>query len=106
MRLHRVLDGEDVEPPFSWLLSRVCEEFSCTPSQAYREIMDDPTSSAMEIMRLRGYARAYDKVMQARKQKQGEPSGPDVEIVYLTQHEVVQEDRANVGLDRSDQSAS
>jgi len=41
-----------------WLISRICEEFHCLPSQAIREWDDDAYGLALDVIELRGYARA------------------------------------------------
>lgn len=46
-------------PPREWWISRVCEEFHCTPSQALQEDAWD----VLNILELRQYARAYGAVM-------------------------------------------
>ena len=41
----------------SWLISRVCEEFGCTPSQAWRELHDaNPAGWVGQIIEARAYA--------------------------------------------------
>jgi hypothetical protein len=66
--LHVLLDGYDDEPVDPavqrlWMVSRICEEFSCLPSQALRELDTDPERLALMIPDLRAYAaakRAFD----------------------------------------------
>ena len=41
-----------------WLISRICEEFQCLPSQAVREWDADAAGLVLDLMELRGYARA------------------------------------------------
>jgi hypothetical protein len=60
--LHRLLDGarDDIDPDVQrrWLISRICQEFSCLPSDAARELDEDPEHLALEIIDYRGYAAA------------------------------------------------
>lgn len=65
--------------PFEWLVSRVCEEFGCLPSQAVKELMDDPLQMATEIMSLRSYAEAKHILDNATAQKDI-PQGMDKSI--------------------------
>ena len=41
-----------------WLISRICEEFHCLPSQAVREWDADDEGLVLDVIELRGYARA------------------------------------------------
>ncbi len=43
-------------------MSRVCEEFHCLPSEAIKELMNDPTNLALDIIELRAYAAAKHTV--------------------------------------------
>lgn len=52
-------------PPHEWIVSRICEEFSCTPSAALREWRRH-RHLVVAIIDLRAYARAYDRVERAR----------------------------------------
>lgn len=74
--------------PFEWLVSRVCEEFNCLPSAAVREIMDDPGGMAMEIIRLRHYARTKD-ILDNAKTAADIPRGVDVSQVLEIQAEIM-----------------
>tara|TARA_R110000824_G_scaffold38438_2_gene117406 strand:- start:1527 stop:1832 length:306 start_codon:yes stop_codon:yes gene_type:complete len=65
--LHRLLAGEAVDDPELaqlWIVSRICEEFTVTPQQAERLLLDDPEDRALDIVELRAYAAAkahYDQ---------------------------------------------
>ena len=65
--MHRLLVGEAVDDPELtqlWIVSRICEEFTVTPQQAERLLLDDPEDRAVEIIELRAYAAAkanYDQ---------------------------------------------
>jgi hypothetical protein len=53
-------------PLVAWL-SRICEEFGCVPSEAYREWVDTPTGMVEDILGYRAYAKAkaaYDQKAQ------------------------------------------
>lgn len=39
-------------------MSRLCEEFGCTPLQMVRELESDPEQWAVQIADMRGFARA------------------------------------------------
>ena len=53
---------EGIQPPRDWLLSRICEEFSCTPMEALRQ----PLELTLSIISLRAYARAYYAAKQGK----------------------------------------
>lgn len=50
--MHRGLDGEQPHLP-EWLLSRICEEFGCRPSEA----LEEDAALVMDILELRHYAQ-------------------------------------------------
>lgn len=59
MRLREVLNGtSEGPPPEEWIISRVCEEFHCLPSQAVRELEHGDAPLLFTILELRAYARA------------------------------------------------
>ena len=61
---------EGAQAPEQWLVSRVCEEFGCLPSEAIVEIEEGPTQLVLDIMELRAYANAkqvVDQVYEAAK---------------------------------------
>jgi hypothetical protein len=61
LAFHRFLDGDrGWEAPFEWLVSRVCEEFSCVPSVAIRELEELPGGLIEAIMAYRSYKRRRD----------------------------------------------
>lgn len=60
-----MLDGaEGVAPPEAWLLSRICEEFSCTPAEA----LEQDFMLCLEILELRAYAKAKAAVENAKSE--------------------------------------
>lgn len=89
------MQGEG-DAPFEWLVSRACEEFSCLPSQAVRELLDDPQQLALDVMELRAYARTKDALDNA-KRPEDEPSGPMVEVVWDVMNELLRRRREEGG---------
>jgi hypothetical protein len=57
LTLHRALEGEAPQP-LEYFLGRVCEEFSCLPSAAWREYLRLPAGTLETIIEMRHYARA------------------------------------------------
>lgn len=43
----------------TWWLSRVCEEFGCLPSAAWRELRQAPAGLIEDICEMRAYAKAW-----------------------------------------------
>ena len=82
------MEGEEVSPPLEWTISRVCEEFHCLPSEAAREIMEDPAQMAFDIMELRAYARAKEALDNAKNSKDV-PKGVLVDRVWEIEHELL-----------------
>jgi len=87
--LHLALDGvEGASAPIEWIISRVCEEFHCLPSQAEAEL-DNPDSIALEIIQLRAYAKTKAQIDRA-KSEDDMPDGPMVDLVFDIQAELFQ----------------
>lgn len=87
--MHRALDGAGPFP-LEYLLGRLCEEFHCLPSAAWREWQALPAGFLETILEFRAYARAkaaYD----ARGQKTYEP--PLTDLVLEHDFALVQERR-------------
>ena len=80
------MEGES-NPPFEWVVSRVCEEFGCLPSEALRELLDEPRGMALDILELRAYARTKEQMDHAKEQTDM-PSGPMAEWVWKIQAEL------------------
>ncbi len=59
------------------------------PSEAMKEILDDPSQMAFDIMELRAYAAAKEALDNA-KRPEDLPTGPMVEKVWIVQHELVE----------------
>ena len=66
-----------------WLISRICEEFQCLPSQAVREWEADDEGLVLDVLELRGYARAKQAWDQATE------SGDEKAVSRLVQDEAV-----------------
>ena len=66
-------------PPTEWLISRVCDEFHCVPSQAIRELERDP-ELVFEVMELRAYAQTKEQMDRAENQSDV-PTGPMADLV-------------------------
>jgi len=74
------------------VVSRICEEFHCLPTEAVKELLDDPLNMALEIMELRAYARAKE-VLDNAKSKNDVPSSPMVDMVMEIQAELAKRKR-------------
>jgi len=58
--------------PFEHFIGRLCEEFSCVPTAAYREWLRCPAGFLEQIVEFRAYARAkarYDAATSSEAQK-------------------------------------
>lgn len=78
----------NVPIPFEWIISRICEEFHCLPSQAEKELFDDPKQMALDILELRAYARAKEMLDNAKRPEEV-PDSPMIDRVFLIQHEIM-----------------
>ncbi len=58
MALHRHLDGDGPQPLSLWV-SRMCEAFSCLPSEIEAEWQRLPVGFLEDIVESRAYERAY-----------------------------------------------
>ena len=74
--------------PAEWLLSRICEEFGCRPSEALRE--DGTLVTA--ILELRSYARTKAAVDRAQR-PEDMPDTPMVELVFEIVKEIGERNR-------------
>lgn len=75
--------------PGEWIISRICEEFNCTPSEA----IEEPLILILEILELRGYARAKEMLENCESEKDIKPS-PSIDLVWMVQHELLKEKRS------------
>ena len=53
---------EGAEPPEAWIVSRICEEFGCLPSQAINELEIDVRKPLFQIIKMRAYANAKHRL--------------------------------------------
>jgi len=61
--------------PVIWWVSRLCEEFHCLPSQAWREYQNLPSGIIEEILEARQYVsvrNAYEQATDTAKLPQSE----------------------------------
>ena len=66
MRLFHYLN-DDGDPPWEWVISRICEEFGVLPTQAIKELDKDPERLVYRIITLRAFARSKSHVDNAKK---------------------------------------
>lgn len=71
-------------PPDDWLISRVCEEFGVSPSEAVQQ----PVALTLRIMELRAYARAKEAV--ERAQSEDDATEWQKTVVFETMEEIAQ----------------
>lgn len=74
--------------PDDWIISRICEEFSCTPSEAIRQ----PLGLTLRIIELRAYARAKQALAEAQSETDV-PQTPAVEWVWEVEQELLRRRR-------------
>jgi hypothetical protein len=68
------------------VISRICEEFGCLPSQALHE----PLQLALDVMDLRAYAQGKH-LFETTKDAKDLPDGPTMDWVYRIAYERKQE---------------
>lgn len=56
-----------MEMPHEWLVSRVCEEFGCLPSEAVHELEECDAVLVLDILELRAFVRAKDQLEMAQQ---------------------------------------
>lgn len=71
------------------MLSRICESFRCTPSEAQREIDRDP-QLVFAILETRAYEQVRSQVLNAQKEEDV-PKGPMTDLVVDIEFELLQE---------------
>ena len=85
--MHRALDG-DGPLPLEFVIGRICDEFHCLPSAAWREWLNLPAGFMETIIEYRTYSRAkaaYD----ARGHSRHDP--PLTDLVIEHDFQIVQE---------------
>jgi hypothetical protein len=66
--------------PFEHFLGRLCEEFKCLPSAAFREWMTAPSDLLETIIQFRAYAQAKN-MYDTAKSKRDIPQSPMIDLV-------------------------
>lgn len=79
-------------PPDEWLISRVCEEFHCLPSDAQREL-DQDTGLVWTILRLRSLAAAKRELDTAAEQNRQATPSPAITYVISLEAEAMKQRR-------------
>lgn len=92
MRLRALLNGESVEPPEEWVISRMCEEFDCLPSAAVRELDEGDIDLIRTILEMRSYAHAKGQVDRATKQSDLKMT-PAIQRVFEIEKAAIDEER-------------
>ena len=82
--------GIPVQP--EWLISRVCEEFHCTPSVAQAELVSDE-DLIWTILQMRNYANTKERIDNATDEKHM-PDGATADLVFEHIAELIREHRA------------
>lgn len=85
------MEGKKSAVPTEWLISLVCEEFHCLPSEAVEQLLDHD-QLVMDILEFRTYARLKEIVDNAKDPKDI-PDHPMVDQVFLIQHELLKRRR-------------
>lgn len=80
-----------MEVPEEWVISRVCEEFSCLPLEAIEALEHDYNRLIFRIMKLRSYAGAKREYEAGQKETDTErrPQGPHIEEVREIEFEFI-----------------
>lgn len=81
-RLERAIEGEAPMTGLQWI-NRICEEFHCTPAQAYREWMELPAGCLEDLIEMRAFERAYRLVKAANTEEQRKALPTDSPMVQL-----------------------
>lgn len=82
--------------PEAWIVSRICEEFGCTPSQALYELDETPWPLVFDVMELRAFARAKQTVDDAKK-AEDIPKTPMIDWVMDVKKEIIKQRREAMG---------
>jgi hypothetical protein len=78
------------------VISRICEEFGCTPSEA----LNEPLQLALDVMDLRAYAKAK-QIYETTKDAKDIPDSPIIDWVYRVSYERKQQrNRQRKGAER------
>lgn len=79
--------------PIEWWIGRICEEFHCLPSEAWREWQLTPVGWIERVMEARAYA-ATKRLRDAAKDEKHMPTGPMSDRVKQIQFAIVREEIA------------
>lgn len=71
------------------MISRICQEFTCLPSEAEQELERDP-QLVFDILELRHYAHTRDAILSAKDESQV-PNGPMADLAADIEVEAIQE---------------
>jgi tRNA isopentenyl-2-thiomethyl-A-37 hydroxylase MiaE len=77
-------------PLWEWVISRICEEFNCLPTEAMREMEEAPTGMIKDILELREYSRAKQIIDNAQKEEDI-PSSPVIDMVFEIEATLIKE---------------
>jgi hypothetical protein len=83
-----LLRGDPRDLPYEWLVSRVCESFSCTPPVA-EELLETDPEMVLDILQLRAYAETKQALDRAQDEKQA-PKGEMADLVMAIEYELMQ----------------
>ena len=90
MALHRHLNNPTQWPqPFEHYIGRLCEEFQCLPTDAWREVQRLPAGFLETIVMFRRYAEAYHIFEQSPKEL---PEMAYMDDVITHAHQLVEEE--------------
>jgi len=87
--LHRALDG-DAQLPLEYVVGRICQEFHCLPSAAWREYLSLPAGFLETIIDYRNYAWA-----KAQYDAKGQRTSELTDLVIEHDFMLVQEGRGH-----------
>ena len=73
------------------MISRVCQEFKCLPSEAQRELHRDPYL-VFDILELRHYAQMRDAILNAKKEEDVPKGDPMALIAAELEVEAIQQE--------------
>lgn len=76
--------------PWTWWVSRVCEEFHCLPSEALKELRRAPEGLVEDIVEARAFAATW-RVWSEAKEKKSVPPSPMLDLVIEIEMTVRQE---------------
>jgi len=81
-------------PLWEWVISRICQEFGCLPTEAIAEIDRAPVGLINDILELREYTRAKQIIDNAQKEDDI-PSSPAIDMVFEIEATLIKERKKN-----------